>query len=56
MDWTEAEYLEEVHRLRHARQAADFYLDTDGFSADEVFQQVLEFLRNAVGQSNQSSV
>jgi hypothetical protein len=56
MDWTEGEYLEEVFRLRQARQEADFYLDTDELTIEEVFQQVMAFLINAVGQSNQSSV
>jgi hypothetical protein len=56
MDWTEKEYLQEVFRLRQARLEADFYLDTDGLSIAEVRNHVLEFLRNAVGQSNQSSV
>jgi ATPase subunit of ABC transporter with duplicated ATPase domains len=45
MDWTESEYLEEVFRLRHARQAADFYLNTDGLTIEEVFQMVQAFLR-----------
>jgi hypothetical protein len=56
MDWTESEYLEEVFRLRQARQEADYYLNTDSLTREEVYNQVLAFLRNAVGQSNQSSV
>jgi hypothetical protein len=56
MDWTESEYQEEVFRLRQAREEADYYLDTNDLTADEVYQKVLAFLRNAVGQSNQSSV
>jgi cytidylate kinase len=43
--WTEAEWQEQQHRLRHARQHADFYLDTDALDAPQVLAQVLEFLR-----------
>jgi cytidylate kinase len=56
MDWTEKEYLEEIHRLRDARANADFYLHTDGLSIKDVFNQVCAYLENAVGQSNQTSV
>lgn len=51
MDWTEKEYQEQISRLRDARAHADFYLDTDRLTIAEVFQQALEFLENAVGQS-----
>lgn len=44
MNWTEAEWQEQQHRLRHARQHAHFYLETDTFSIQEVLQQVLNFL------------
>lgn len=44
LNWTEAEWQEQQHRLRHARQHADFYLDTDGLSINEVQQRVLDFL------------
>ena len=36
------------HRLRHARAHADFYLPTDGLSAEEVAAAVEEFLRTRV--------
>jgi hypothetical protein len=44
MDWTEPEYIEQVHRLRHARQHADLYIDTDNMSTQQVLQAVLDFL------------
>ena len=44
LDWTEDEYLEEIHRLRHARQHADFYLNTDSLTAQEVLFEVITFL------------
>jgi deoxyadenosine/deoxycytidine kinase len=46
MDWTEMEYNEQLHRLRHARESADCYLDTDLLSAQEVFDKVLEFIQD----------
>ncbi len=47
MDWTSDDYLEEQKRLRHARENADFYLETDGLNPQEVLQQVLDFLKKA---------
>ena len=46
MDWTEAEYSEELFRLRHARENADFFLDTDNLDANEVLRAVLKFLES----------
>ncbi len=51
MDWTEKEYQEQVFRLRDARANADFYLNTDKLTIADVYQQVIVFLENAVGQS-----
>ena len=45
LDWTEADWQEQQHRLRHARENADLYLDTDTLSAVEVLQTVVEFVR-----------
>ena len=44
LDWTEDEYFEEIRRLRHARQHADLYLNTDPFTAQEVLFEVITFL------------
>jgi shikimate kinase len=44
LDWTRADYEEQQRRLGHARQHADFYLLTDGLSADEVAEKVCQFL------------
>jgi ABC-type glutathione transport system ATPase component len=58
MDWTIEEYNEQLHRLRHARENADFYLPTDELSPSEVLNRVLKFLAGCgfVGQSPQSGV
>ncbi len=44
MDWTVADYQEQHHRLRHARQHAHLYIMTDSFSPQEVFEQIMLFL------------
>ena len=44
LDWTEAEWQEQQHRLSHARENADLYLDTDLLSIEEVLERVVEFV------------
>jgi adenylate kinase family enzyme len=44
LDWTREEYLEQVRRLRHARENADYILDTNPLSSDELIQAVIEFI------------
>jgi ATPase subunit of ABC transporter with duplicated ATPase domains len=45
MDWTEAEYNEQLHRLRDARQNAHLFVDTDPLAPKEVLEMVLNFLK-----------
>ncbi|MDI6694495.1 MAG: hypothetical protein QME21_05575 [Anaerolineales bacterium] len=45
LDWNEDEYQEQVRRLRHARQHADFYLLTDTLTPEQVLENVLMFLQ-----------
>jgi len=45
LDWTVNEYSEEIHRLRHAREHAHLYIDTDALSPEEVLDLVLVFLK-----------
>lgn len=40
---------EQHHRLRHAREHCDFYLDTSGLRIDEVETAVFNFLKLAIG-------
>jgi len=47
LDWTKAEWQEQQHRLRHAREHAGLYLDTDRLSAEQVLERVVEFVRQA---------
>ena len=44
LNWTEADWQEQQHRLRHARENADLYLDTDGLSAEDVLDRVVAFI------------
>ncbi|MDH3944556.1 MAG: hypothetical protein OEV06_10730 [Anaerolineae bacterium] len=42
--WNEADYQEELNRLRQARAHADLYVQTDDVNADNVLTQALAFL------------
>ena len=60
MDWSIDEYYEQIRRLNHARQHADFYVQTDQLSIDDVFSSVFDFIvafsKNMVGHSTNSGV
>jgi len=45
MNWQKIDYEEQQHRLRHARQHADFYILTDSLSPQETLQAILGFLQ-----------
>jgi len=40
--WTEKEYEEQLYRLRDARENADFLIDTDKLTLDEIYYLILE--------------
>jgi thymidylate kinase len=44
LNWTEAEYNEQLRRLQHARQHAHLYVDTNPLSVGQVLEDVLRFL------------
>lgn len=44
MNWSEGEFLEQVHRLVHARQHANLYIDSNNLTPNEVLRKVLDFL------------
>ncbi len=46
LNWNTEEYKEQKHRLRDARQHANFYLDTNELSPEEVLGTVLTVLKN----------
>ena len=43
-NWTEADWLEQQRRLKHAREHADLYIDTDGLSIEQVLTIVIAFV------------
>lgn len=45
LNWSMEEYQEQLFRLRHAREHADFYLFTDPLDPEGVLQEVLRFLQ-----------
>jgi hypothetical protein len=49
--WSEHEYREQLHRLRHAYEHADLRVSTDSLTPDEVLETVLEFLDSIVNFS-----
>jgi guanylate kinase len=51
LDWTEADWQEQQHRLQHAREHADLYLDTDMLPAQAVLERVVAFVKRAFHQT-----
>lgn len=51
LDWTYLEYAEQLHRLRHARQYANLYLDTNPLTIKEVLDRTLTFIKSASANS-----
>ncbi len=47
LDWTFEEYAEQLRRLRHARQHADLFLDTNPLTFEEVIATVQSFIKSA---------
>jgi cytidylate kinase len=45
LDWSEANWQEQQHRLRHARENADIYVETDKLSAEQVLERVVEEIK-----------
>ena len=44
LDWTRDEYNQQLHRLRHARQHADYILDTNPLTLEGVIKSALAFI------------
>ena len=44
LNWSPDEYAEQLHRLRHARQNAHLYVDTNPLSVEGVLAEVMQFL------------
>lgn len=44
LTWTEADYVEQLRRLEHAREHAHVVIETDSIPAGEVLARAIEFL------------
>jgi len=45
IDWTEADWAEQQRRLIHAREHADFYINTDDLTVEQVLERVIDFIK-----------
>lgn len=54
MDWTEADFMDQVNRLQHARQHASLYIDTTNLTPDDVLQKSLDFFASRDRNSSRS--
>ena len=54
MNWKEADFIEQVHRLQHARQHASLYIDSNELSPGEVLQKVIDYLTSNKSRSRQN--
>jgi len=50
LNWNEAEYQEQLRRLQHARLHADWIIDTDPLTVQEVLEKVISLVEEAGGQ------
>jgi len=46
LNWSEAEYQEQLRRLAHARQHADLIIETDDLSSAQVLERTLNFIKS----------
>jgi len=46
LDWREADYVEQLRRLAHAREHANLNVDTDDLTPEQVLHIVLDFLKD----------
>ncbi len=48
LNWVEADYLEQLHRLSHARQHANLIVETDTLTPNEVLERALIFVKSKI--------
>ncbi len=49
LNWQEADYLEQLRRLEHARAHADLLIETDDITAEAVLARAVTFLKDHGG-------
>jgi len=52
LDWTYDEYAEQLRRLRHARQYADLYIDTNAMLLEDVIRSVDSFIQSRIASAD----
>lgn len=52
LDWTYDEYAEQLRRLRHARQYADLYIDTNAMLLEDVISTVDCFVQSRIASTD----
>lgn len=52
LNWTYQEYAEQLHRLRHARQHADLFIDTNPLTLQQVLNAALLFIQSTNPESS----
>jgi cytidylate kinase len=45
LNWQKKDHDEQIHRLAHAREHANLFLDTDDLTPEQVLQKVLDYLK-----------
>jgi cytidylate kinase len=45
LNWQKKDHDEQLHRLSHARENANLFVDTDDLTPEQVLQNVLDYLR-----------
>jgi len=45
INWSQADWEEQQRRLKHAKEHADLYIQTDELNAEEVLQRVVNFIQ-----------
>ena len=45
LNWQKKDHDEQIHRLAHAREHADLFIDTDDLSPEQVREKVLAYLK-----------
>ena len=45
LNWQKKDHDEQIHRLAHARDHANLFVDTDDLTPEQVLQKVLDYLK-----------
>ena len=45
LNWQKKDHDEQLHRLAHAREHANLFIDTDELTPEQVLQKVLDYLK-----------